>query len=793
MATLRYLDFERFGARLVVTRNKLWLILLGAGIAAAVLAVAISYHSAHGHKAPETTPSPILSRNVERQLSGYNFTRSEGGRQIFTIRAARTVDYGQGGKTMLEGVHVEIFGRRGKRRDSFTAERCQNDAQSGSIACFGKAEIELRSQGEHGSNVDIRQRQPLYLETSDISYDPRRARVETADLVTFHFGPAQGTAVGLAYATTESRLWLERNVMVTLPARSGTPNSLPLHLAAGSLFYDKGRGEIDLKGPVRVIQGKRSLTAPAGTIYLDSKNRVTRALLNGGVEAADTTRANGLSGRAESLEAAIDPSQEVLQTLVAKGGAELQSAGPITGNLRRVEADQMRLDFAGSPAQAKGGKAWGNVKVTFTSSAHSHSGLPVSANHSATLERKTLTTPELDFTLRPGKTLEEAHTRGAGVLDLSSGSGTEGARRITAGQFTMAFDSRGRMNELRGSAPTRVIFFPPAGHSSDEVEESSADHLDASLDVKTEALETFRQWGGFHFRQGERQATAEEATYAAGQGTVILTGHPLLWEADGRIRADRFVMQSVSGAAEGFGNVQSTSFGEVLGKSPSSGKSDGTPEANSVYVLGDQVRAWRKSQRVRFQGHVRAWSSGVVIDSPALELDRQSHRLSSDAGVVTTLLQPAPLDPSSPANEKPSALSHPVTIRAKRLDYSEDARHAVYLGAPDMVSGETRLTADRIDIYFSQAPSGNQLELDRATAEGTVRITQPGRLATGRHAEYFAVPGKIVLTGGPPALVDAQQGYTTGRRLTFFLQGASLFVDGGDKLQTLSKRRIVHE
>jgi hypothetical protein len=47
-----------------------------------------------------------------------------------------------------------------------------------------------------------------------------------------------------------------------------------------------------------------------------------------------------------------------------------------------------------------------------------------------------------------------------------------------------------------------------------------------------------------------------------------------------------------------------------------------------------------------------------------------------------------------------------------------------------------------------------------------------------------------VLTGGPPVIYDAKQGYLTAQRLTFFTHDASLIADGGRKTPTLSRYRV---
>jgi hypothetical protein len=67
---------------------------------------------------------------------------------------------------------------------------------------------------------------------------------------------------------------------------------------------------------------------------------------------------------------------------------------------------------------------------------------------------------------------------------------------------------------------------------------------------------------------------------------------------------------------------------------------------------------------------------------------------------------------------------------------------------------------------------------------------QPGRRATGQHAEYFAADGKILLSGGPPTVMDAEKGFTSGQRLTFFTRDDKLIVSGGDESPTISRHHV---
>ena len=132
----------------------------------------------------------------------------------------------------------------------------------------------------------------------------------------------------------------------------------------------------------------------------------------------------------------------------------------------------------------------------------------------------------------------------------------------------------------------------------------------------------------------------------------------------------------------------------------------------------------------------------------------------------------------------------PVTIRAEGLEYFDEGRKASYRGNVQLETENTSLRSDRLDVFFSAKGSPGASEVERAVAEGHVTVVQPTRRVTGERAEYFAAPGKILVTGGPPALYDAEKGFTTGQRLTFFIHDDRIFLDGGEESPTLSRHRI---
>ena len=129
-------------------------------------------------------------------------------------------------------------------------------------------------------------------------------------------------------------------------------------------------------------------------------------------------------------------------------------------------------------------------------------------------------------------------------------------------------------------------------------------------------------------------------------------------------------------------------------------------------------------------------------------------------------------------------------IRADRLDYFDAGHNALYTGNVIMDTQDTQLQADRLEVYFASDKEPDASRIERAVATGHVLVTQPQRYAKGSHATYEAKTGKIVMTGGPPSLYDAQKGFTSGQRLTFFIHNDRLLVDGSPGSPTVSKHRV---
>jgi lipopolysaccharide transport protein LptA len=607
-----------------------------------------------------------------------------------------------------------------------------------------------------------------------LSFQQKGSLVTSAEPVQFRIGPVSGSALGMAYATREGWLELKNNVSAEVPLHAGEEPAAPLHLTAARARYEKEQGEVELGGPVEFSQMGRRVGADRGTVYLDRENHIRRAVLEEGVRVSESSQGGALQGAADRLQAEFDPPSGDLRQVVAEGTVSFSSRHD--ASVGHLQAQRVEVNFEGEQPQAQRGTASGAVRLSLDSPRNP--GRAAVAAGDLPPGRREMTAAEVEFTFQPeGRSLAEAQTVGAGELVLVPFDRQVGQRVVSAGRFLMTFGPRNGLQGIRGDSGTEIDFFPPPGAGKEEPARSTAKQLEATFDPGTQELRTIRQFPDFRFREGDRQGAAQEAGYSSSDETLILTGAPQLRDATTRVQADRIELNLRTDTAEGIGSVRSAHF------------EDAASHPEPTNVLADRVVAKRQSEFLHYEGRVRAWRGADVVESSALDVYRRERRVSSGVGVRTSFLQPAPPDSGAlPAKSKME--NRPVTIQADRLEYLDQGRKASYRGNVRLLAEDTTLEGDRVEVYFRGESGGRGAEVERAVAEGHVRVRQPARLATGDHAEYLAAEGKILLTGGPPTLRDEQRGFTTGQRLTFSIRDDTLLVDGGDESRTVSKHRI---
>ncbi|MFI5267955.1 MAG: hypothetical protein ACHQ7M_11320, partial [Chloroflexota bacterium] len=173
-----------------------------------------------------------------------------------------------------------------------------------------------------------------------------------------------------------------------------------------------------------------------------------------------------------------------------------------------------------------------------------------------------------------------------------------------------------------------------------------------------------------------------------------------------------------------------------------------------------------------FTGGVRLVQAPNLLRADTVNLDGAQRALIA-TGHVETVFLPAtqPNQLATPATAVALSPHTPVTITAATLRYQQLAGRADYQGQVQLHADGAELTAPQLEVGLSP-----QAQLTNARARGGVRITQPGRTLIAQQANFdFATRGGQ-LTGGPPSILDAEQGRISGDPLTFSLSSDEIQV-----------------
>ena len=120
----------------------------------------------------------------------------------------------------------------------------------------------------------------------------------------------------------------------------------------------------------------------------------------------------------------------------------------------------------------------------------------------------------------------------------------------------------------------------------------------------------------------------------------------------------------------------------------------------------------------------------------------------------------------------------PIDVSSNNFELFDSENRAVYTGDVNVTRGDTRLRADRVDIFFIRDAGGSFSGFERFEASGDVFYVTPSEIARGNSGVYDLVNGQITLTGD----VVLTQGcnVSTGQRLVADLDGGSARLTGGE-------------
>ncbi len=693
-----------------------------------------------------------IPSNVERSATGFNLSKSENGKTLFTIHAASVQQYKEGSKAALHDVSIVVYGRNQDRSDQIYGSDFSYDPVAKIVTAEGEVRIDL----EANSAVATSPEQPpapetrnlIHVTTKGLSFNENTGIAQTNAGIDFRVPEGNGSAVGAVYDSHGGVLNLKSAVkLVSTGKRKAT-------ITSRSAVITKNPGKITLQS-ARVEEPERTLFADHVTAYLRDDNSIERITGEGNLHASQTG-AKGFELNAAEGELKMTD-DNLARSGVLSGGVNFASKGD-------------------APAEGKAGK----VLLTFGANnqlikARGEDSVQLKQGNPGKTQE--LHAAAIDLTIKDGKKLEKAVTS-SGPAEIVREQDT-GKTTISAGQFEARFNDQNRPVSLYGTPNAKIVDSLPG--RPDRV--LTSQELTAKFDEKGQ-ISSAEQSGDFHYQEGTQTATAAQAKYGAEDDTMLLTGSPRVNDSGATLTADIIQFNRKTSNAVGQGNVKTT-YTEL--KAQPNGAMLGS--ADPIHVTGNSVTASRTTGVAHYT-KARLWQGANIVEAPTINFDRTKRSLQAQGNqavqVASVFVQ----------KDKKGNLS-PVNVTSDKLTYVDSDRKAVFSGNVVVHTQETTINSDSVQIILlprqslAQAQGASQLE--RIVAQGDIKIQQGTRKADGTQLVYTAVDEKMVLTGTkdhPPSIFDAEQGKITGNSLTFFTHDGRVLVGSGESSQTQFPNRI---
>jgi lipopolysaccharide export system protein LptA len=761
-----------------------------AGLIALVVIGVYSRRAILDSEARKSSPKSVPS-TVQQQSDEMTFSKVEGDRTIFTVRASHATEYKDQNSYLLEDVWVTIYGRDGNRNDNIHTRECSYQPKTGAVRCQGDVQIDVAGANPPAGSAE----KTIQVNTRDLTFNRETGDASTPEPVAFSFPQGKGHAVGVTYSTQNSLIVLQHDVHMDLAASDRT-NGLPVNVTGGSLEVHRDERKVLLTAPADVRQGARELTAGKITIDLDSDFKAQHVTAEGSPVIHSTESGGNVTIAANQFEASLDP-QGWIESMLADGN--VQGSREATAGTDHFSSG--RVEIAMAPQ---------NVVRTMTTSG----GTVLDSVQAG--ESRTLKTASLRVLFGAGKQAgqpraQSAETLAPATIEMKSGNELTA---LHAKKFVTAFDANGRLAKLLGHSGTEIKRTISPGAP----QVTTANELIATFGPSGE-WETLDETGNVHFQQADRQATADHARMVSKTDNLSMDGSPVLFDSTSRTTAHSVSINQKSGEIQATGGVASTYLSSEQNTAVSLG-------SGPAHVTAATLTASNTSGRALYSGHARMWQGESVLDANQIEVWRDEKKLVATGGVVAVFPQASGQIPKIPGSEPKSPLKPSIhtqapkpaqaaaelpsgptlwQIRAPLLTYWSDSGKAHLEGGVTATSQQGSLRSPVLDVFLTPAqgaqtgaaaagkPPANSTgprQLDRALATGGVVVQQADRRGTAEQAEYTASDGKFVLSGGKPTITDASSDTTTGHSLTFFVANDTILIDSKEGSRTLTRHRV---
>jgi lipopolysaccharide transport protein LptA len=598
--------------------------------------------------------------------------------------------------------------------------------------------------------------------TQGAVFDTKAGTADTENETVYHFADGNGSSRGAFYDSASRYFQMKSQARIERFAPD--PGGVRTIITAGRLYYQERDQRIDLREGASLVRGDQRIEAAEADVQL----------IEGKVRHIDARDACGSdsSGDREvvfsspKLFAAYGPNQN-LEKVVGEGPSEMVSTSP--SSRLTVTGERVDLDYvAPSPDEESVlDKAFvrQNGRVLVES-------LPLGSGDSRLIESSWL-----QLKMRAGgRSAAFVETLEPGRMAITPANAKAPSRRLEAKRIRVDYDEANRMQSLTAQGDVELERAPatPSGSPLRTWSGQLAVEFDDAGEV-----ESLKQWAGFRFDDGGRTGASAEALFTPAGDQMVMTGKSHVEDPAGRISAHEIRLDQVQERLFAKGDVAAVYRGDSKEK-PTGGL---FAAEQPVYAAGQEMDSDQKNGVIVYRGAARLWQGANRVEGRSIRIDRPGQKLQAEDEVISYLEEKPKMEGSKPEL---------LVIQARRLDYAEETRSAVYTGDVRLERGDLHVRAKWLEAKLSPADADESAKLERAHATGDVEIFDEAtqRRGLGQEAVYLPAQENVILRGGPARAVNEAGEETRGAELNYALNDDRLQVSGGgDRAVTFRRRK----
>jgi lipopolysaccharide export system protein LptA len=755
-----------------------------------------------------------IGYDIKQTASGFQFSKSDGKRTLFTIQASDFKQFKLNGNAELHNVSIVLYGRDSTRFDQIYGDDFAFNQKTGDVTAKGDVQIDLVANPAGLASPDQSTpkelKNPIHLKTRDLVFNKDSGNAATAARVEFRTPQATGWALGVKYAGKSNTLTLSSQIHVVLNG----PNAALIEAEHGSITNDPR--QIVLDHP-HLSRDDGTLQADRAVFYLSGENQVERVMATGNVttvtrmqsakppsaaansseksseksstasDAAGQPQPSEMRSRADQAEFLLTGKQDLLRTATLTGSVHIEQAGaqPMQGDAGRVI-----LDFAGQN-QLQKVHAVDGVRLTQNAVAGNK---PAAKGVATGPQDFDLSAPIIDFTVAHGHILKHAETSGAAQITIAQAPESSPATLqasspqrtvVTAGKFHAQFASsegRNHLTSVHGAPNARIVNSNSTPGEPDRV--STSESVDATF-LPQGGIVSVTQQGNVAYTDGQQpdkrlQAWANFARYTPADQMLALTGSPRVANGGMATTAKTIRINRATGDALAQGDVKST-YSE-LKEQP-----DGAllASASPIHVTAQSMTVHSTPGTALYSGNARLWQDANIIEAPTIQFDRdrrfvtaqgtplqpvqtilvqsekgqtekvQTEKVQADQSKAGNTSETEKMNGKPPGKTASRAGSSPISITAAKLTYADSERKVHYEGGVVAKSADFTVSAKTADAYLL------------------------ARSQTSNH-QSFAGPGQLDrMVAQDDVVVQQPRRRADGQKLVYTAAGDKFVLTGG--------------